>query len=131
MMLRIAQRPAFRHVITASQRQWIKGGYACYSSLQSSVKLSSIPAPHSGSITVVSLNRPAARNAISKQLLGELSGVVDGLHREGGKGSTRALILTSETDNSFCAGADLKERVSMSPAEYVFLQLHPCCSLLN
>jgi enoyl-CoA hydratase/carnithine racemase len=34
--------------------------------------------------------------------------VVEGLHREGGKGSTRALILASETDNSFCAGADLK-----------------------
>jgi methylglutaconyl-CoA hydratase len=49
-----------------------------------------------------------ARNALSTQLLSELSGVVEGLHREGGKGSTRALILASETDNSFCAGADLK-----------------------
>lgn len=94
---------------------------ASYSSLQSSLKISSVPAPHSGSITVVSLNRPQARNAISKQLLSELSSVVDGLHREseGGKtGSTRALILASESDQAFCAGADLKERVDMSPEEY-------------
>jgi methylglutaconyl-CoA hydratase len=45
--------------------------------------------------------------------------VVEGLHREGGKGSTRALILASETDNSFCSGADLKERKGMSQEEYV------------
>lgn len=93
------------------------GGHASYSALQSSLKISSIPAPHAGSITVVSLNRPQARNAISKQLLSELSSVVDGLHREGGKGSTRAMILASESDQAFCAGADLKERVDMSPEE--------------
>lgn len=90
---------------------------ACYSSLSSSLKISSVPAPHSGSITVVSLNRPAARNALSRQLLGELSDVIEGLHREGGKGSTRALILSSESDASFCAGADLKERLTMSSEE--------------
>lgn len=80
--------------------------------------MSSVPAPHSGSITVVSLNRPAARNALSRQLLGELSDVVEGLHREGGKGSTRALIVASESDAAFCAGADLKERLTMTPEEY-------------
>lgn len=127
-MFRAAQRATARngilshspsHTITSTVSATRKTSHAQYSSLQSAVKLSSIPAPHSGSITVVSLNRPQARNAISKQLLSELSGVVDGLQREGGKGSTRALILASETDNSFCAGADLKERVSMSPEEYI------------
>ena len=90
-----------------------------YSSLQSSLKISSTPAPHSGSITVVSLNRPRARNALSKQLLSELKGVVDGLHREAANGSagTRALVLASESDQSFCAGADLKERVTMSESD--------------
>lgn len=93
--------------------------YASYSggSLGSSIKLSSIPAPSTGSITVVSLNRPNARNALSRGLLGELNDVVEGLHREGGKGSTRALVLASESDAAFCAGADLKERVSMTPDE--------------
>ena len=95
----------------------MRGSYACYSALSSSVKITSIPAPHSGHITVVSLNRPQARNALSQQMLGELSDVVEGLHREGGKGTTRALILASEVENAFCAGADLKERKGMSQEE--------------
>lgn len=113
-MLRVAAR---RIVQPTSAGLWRRGSYTCYSSLSSAVKLSSVPAPHSGSITVLSLNRPQARNAISRQLLGELSDVVEGLHREGGKGSTRALIIASESDDAFCAGADLKERVSMSQEE--------------
>lgn len=114
VMLRTALRHTSRHGFAG---QWMRGSYACYSALSSSVKITSIPAPHSGSITVVSLNRPQARNALSQQLLGELSDVVEGLHREGGKGTTRALILASEVDNAFCAGADLKERKGMSQDE--------------
>lgn len=87
-------------------------------SLSSALKISSVPAPHAGSIAVLSLNRPRARNALSKALLSELNGVVEGLHAEGGKGSTRALILASESDAAFCAGADLKERLSMTQDEY-------------
>ncbi|KAM3417995.1 hypothetical protein BST61_g6206 [Cercospora zeina] len=85
-----------------------------YSSLASPVTISSIAAPHTGDITVVSLNRPKARNAISRQLLAELKGVVDQVHSEGATGSTRALILTSESDDAFCAGADLKERLTFT-----------------
>ena len=76
------------------------GGVRAATSLSSALKISSIPAPHAGSISVLSLNRPSARNAISKQLLSELNGVVEGLHAEGVKGSTRALILASESDQS-------------------------------
>jgi len=111
----IVTRSALRY---GSARLRTRGAsYACYSSLSSSLKISSVPAPHSGSITVVSLNRPAARNALSRQLLGELSDVIEGLHREGGKGTTRALVISSESDASFCAGADLKERLTMSSEE--------------
>lgn len=112
-MLRLAPCRAAQHVLRAS-----RGNVRAYSALSSSIKISSVPAPHSGSITVLSLNRPAARNALSTQLLSELNGVVEGLHREAGKGSTRALILASETDDAFCAGADLKERKGMSQDEY-------------
>lgn len=114
-----------RNVVVAANRQWLKAAvcqqqqqqrsYA--SALRSALKISSIPAPHSGTITVLSLDRPSARNAISTKLLSELNGVVEGLHAEGGKGSTRALILASECDSAFCAGADLKERLGMSPEE--------------
>jgi methylglutaconyl-CoA hydratase len=44
---------------------------------------------------------------------------VDEIHAEGAKGSTRALILASNTDKAFCAGADLRERKGMSQEEFV------------
>lgn len=108
-----------RHVLAAN-RQWLSAAVArrsYASALGSAIKISSVPAPHAGTITVLSLDRPKARNAISTQLLSELNGVVEGLHKEKGEGSTRALIIASESDDAFCAGADLKERLSMSPEE--------------
>ena len=38
---------------------------------------------------------------------------------DGSKGGTRVLILASEIDEVFCAGADLRERKAMSIEEYV------------
>lgn len=90
----------------------------CYSTAQEpTIKSNSIPAPHSGSIRVLSLNRPSARNAISRQLLAELSKHVEEVAAEGESGGTRALVLASESDASFCAGADLKERATFTPEE--------------
>lgn len=115
-------------------RRTVRNGLAtrAYSSLESPIKLSTIEAPHTGEITVVSLNRPKARNAISKQLLGELNKVVEQLHSEGAKSSTRALILTSESDASFCAGADLKERLTFTEDEYAsqLLPVTTSCKLM-
>ncbi|KAF2000457.1 ClpP/crotonase [Amniculicola lignicola CBS 123094] len=76
--------------------------------------ITNVPAPHSGSIRILSLNRPAARNAISRQLLAELSHQISSLHAEDETGPTRALILASSIDTSFCAGADLKERATFT-----------------
>jgi len=111
-MFRLAQRHASRQAMSSV---WLKQT-ASYSSgsLSSTIRLTNIPAPHSGEITILSLNRPKARNAISTQLLGELSRVVEQLHAEGEKSSTRALILASESDDAFCAGADLKERLTFT-----------------
>ncbi|KAF4548614.1 Enoyl-CoA hydratase/isomerase-like protein 4 [Elsinoe fawcettii] len=91
-----------------------------YSTPTPTLKLTSIPAPHSGSIKILSLNRPSARNAISKQLLSDLSHEIETIHSEhadGASGSTRAVILASESDACFCAGADLKERLTFTPEE--------------
>ena len=114
--------------------QWLDCcSVACYSSsqatgsLSSTIRLSNTPAPHVGEITVVSLNRPKARNAISTQLLGELNQIVERLHADGGKSSTRALVLASESDDAFCAGADLKERLTFTEKECV-LPTEMCCS---
>lgn len=90
---------------------------ASSSSAQPLIKLTNIPAPHSGTIRVLSLNRPETRNAISKALLSELIGHVNAIHHVGASSSTRALIIASEVDTSFCAGADLKERATFTQDE--------------
>lgn len=66
------------------------------------------------------LNRPEARNALSRQLLDSLARQVDAIAAEGGNGPTRALIVASNVNEAFCAGADLKERVGMTKEEYVY-----------
>ncbi|KAF2176386.1 ClpP/crotonase, partial [Zopfia rhizophila CBS 207.26] len=81
------------------------------------VNVTNVTAPHCGNIRILSLNRPVARNAISRQLLAELSHQVDSIHNEGETGVTRALILASDVDSSFCAGADLKERAGFTPED--------------
>lgn len=46
---------------------------------------------------------------------------------------TRALVLASQVDEAFCAGADLKERRDMSMNEYVYAfssNTHSKCALL-
>ncbi|KAL1888190.1 hypothetical protein Sste5346_009728 [Sporothrix stenoceras] len=87
------------------------------------IVVTDLPAPGSGHIRILELNRPAARNAISKALLAALREQVDDVASQydevgrevataAGKdlGPTRALIVASALDNCFCAGADLKER---------------------
>ncbi|KAE8351719.1 ClpP/crotonase-like domain-containing protein [Aspergillus coremiiformis] len=81
------------------------------------IKTQQVPAPGSGNIRVLLLNRPKARNAISKGLLDDLAKHVRSISAEGGTGPTRALVIGSNADSAFCAGADLKERVNMTKEE--------------
>lgn len=102
------------------------------------IRVTDLPAPNSGHIRILELNRPAARNAISRALLASLREEIDAVHaqydaatgeelpvakRFGGvagtseKGPTRALILASAVETSFCAGADLKERKGFTQEE--------------
>ena len=75
------------------------------------------PAPHSGNIRVLLLDRPASRNALSKRLIADLRRHIDHIKAEKGVGATRALVIGSANDGAFCAGADLKERKGMSSEE--------------
>jgi methylglutaconyl-CoA hydratase len=83
----------------------------------SPLKVQQHPAPHSGHIRVLLLNRPEARNALSRQLVSDLSEQIDTIQAEGGLGATRALIIASEIDQAFCSGADLKERRGFTEEE--------------
>ncbi|PVI06899.1 ClpP/crotonase [Periconia macrospinosa] len=107
--------PFFRSAPRLCVRQIQRCAYSTAPSPVLNVR--SVPAPHSGSIRILSLNRPAARNAISRQLLAELAHHVNSIHSEGETGATRALILASDVDTSFCAGADLKERATFTPED--------------
>lgn len=64
-----------------------------------------------GSIGLITLSRPEAANAMSVQLLRELSDTLDQIN---GDPAVRVVLLTGEGEKAFCAGADLKERKGMS-----------------
>ncbi|KAL4897101.1 putative methylglutaconyl-CoA hydratase mitochondrial precursor [Aspergillus ambiguus] len=81
------------------------------------LKVQQVPAPGSGNIRVLLLNRPKARNALSRGLLDSLTKQVQSISAEGGSGPTRALVIGSNADSAFCAGADLKERLKMTANE--------------
>ncbi|KAF2459416.1 ClpP/crotonase-like domain-containing protein [Lineolata rhizophorae] len=107
---------------TLRPQSFVPTSYQCWRSYSaqaspSLVRATSLPAPHTGRIRVLTLNRPSARNAISAALLNELHAEVAAIAAERGEGDTRALVLASDVDGTFCAGADLKERRGMSAEE--------------
>src|SRR5690625_2782754 len=67
-------------------------------------------------IGVITLNRPDAANALSRQLLHELNRYI---HKANQDENIRCILLTGSGEKAFCAGADLKERKQMSDKEVV------------
>jgi enoyl-CoA hydratase len=66
-----------------------------------------------GAIGIVTLNRPAALNALNAALISELATALDGLEDDAAIG---AIILTGN-EKAFAAGADVKEMVGKSYPE--------------
>lgn len=64
------------------------------------------------------LARPQEHNALSKRLLADMEDVLDHLATSTSE-PLRALIIRSSTAGRFCAGADLKERRTMSEDDVV------------
>lgn len=65
-------------------------------------------------IVVVGINRPKAKNAISKNLVKMMYDVVEDVKKNN---KVRSVILCSLVPGIFCAGADLKERAKMHQSE--------------
>nr|CAH7752630.1 unnamed protein product [Callosobruchus chinensis] len=65
-------------------------------------------------VTLLGLNRPQQKNAMSKNLLSSLTEIVNMLYYDS---QTRVVVIHSLTAGVFCAGADLKERAEMDPRE--------------
>ncbi|SCV72537.1 BQ2448_4074 [Microbotryum intermedium] len=78
-------------------------------------------------ITHLTLNRPKAKNALSMQLLADMRSAIDEIRFDG---KTRTLILNSSSSGIFCAGADLKQRKSMTQTQIARF-LHDLRSMLS
>src|SRR3954470_4850811 len=64
-----------------------------------------------GAVAFITLNRPAAANALSRALVAALGPALARLRDDQ---EVRALVLTGAGAKAFCAGADLKERRAMT-----------------
>jgi len=65
-------------------------------------------------VVVFGINRPKAMNALSKKLVADFTQAIDAVKFDK---NVRVLIIRSHAKGAFCAGADLKERAKMTPAE--------------
>lgn len=83
-----------------------------------------------GSIALLTLNRPAARNSLSEGLIGELHAAMSDI---GGDNSIRAVVLAANGP-AFCAGHDLKEltarRSDADRGRAYFAQIMNACSAM-
>jgi len=66
-------------------------------------------------ISLITISRPKALNALNSQVLNELSQILDSID----KSKISALIITGEGEKSFVAGADISEMSSLSKKEAV------------
>jgi methylglutaconyl-CoA hydratase len=67
-------------------------------------------------IAIVTLNRPTAANALSKEMLLDLQNVLNHVKSDR---EIRVVILTGAGEKVFCAGADLKERREMNESSVI------------
>ena len=69
---------------------------------------------HGGVVAEIMLSRPEAMNAISTELAGELARACA---ETAAAPEVRAVVLSAAGERAFCAGADLKERSTMTDAD--------------
>ncbi|WP_423460853.1 enoyl-CoA hydratase/isomerase family protein [Ottowia sp. VDI28] len=74
------------------------------------------PQPHGAHIVQITLNRPAALNALNTQMARDLLDVVTRITVD--PGAVRCVVLTGAGGKAFCSGGDLKERDGMTRAQW-------------
>lgn len=65
-------------------------------------------------LATLTLNRPDKMNAVNFELLNALKGAIEELYLDP---AVRVVIVTGAGEKAFCAGADLKERSTMTPIQ--------------
>jgi len=71
-------------------------------------------------VVIITLNRPKAMNSLNFEMLRSLKEQIDALRF---RPEIRVIIITGSGEKAFCAGADLKERVTLTPIqvkEFIF-----------
>ncbi len=68
-----------------------------------------------GAVTLVTLNRPQALNALNTDVLADLSAAFGAYDRDD---SQRCLVLTGAGEKAFAAGADIKQMYEMQAADF-------------
>lgn len=69
---------------------------------------------HDGPISIVTVQRPAALNALNRETLQALAATIATLHD---RAELRCVIVTGAGEKAFVAGADIAEMSSMTPAQ--------------
>ena len=72
--------------------------------VRNSVIVTDVDARHTGCIKILSLNETASMNALSRNMLNELSDELHSIEKEALPARTRALVIASESEKAFCAG---------------------------
>jgi enoyl-CoA hydratase len=78
-----------------------------------------------GTVAVLTLNRPEARNALSRPLISAMTQAIDELQANA---AVRVILLTG--NRAFCAGADINEMQQMDTAEALAEDFSGCCDKL-
>ncbi|MFT0877463.1 enoyl-CoA hydratase-related protein [Rhodopseudomonas sp. G2_2311] len=78
-----------------------------------------------GAIGIVTLDRPQARNALSREVIRELAAALDELERDA---AIAAIVLTGR--EVFCAGADIAEMRGIDLATALAEDFSGCCDRL-
>lgn len=73
---------------------------------------------HEGNISIITINRPSALNALNQQVLSELKDALTTLSK---LHSTRGVVVTGEGEKAFVAGADIKELASLTKEQAIEL----------
>src|SRR3546814_1702671 len=68
-----------------------------------------------GAVTLVTLNRPQALNALNSQVLGDLITAFAAYEADPGQ---RCAVLTGSGDKAFAAGADIKEMADKPASDF-------------
>lgn len=78
--------------------------------------------------SVITLNRPDKRNAISKEVVNELTHILNDLHKR--NDSIKFLIITGSGQDAFCSGGDLNDFHGDLNQQEAYLLLKPMQEVL-